>query len=122
MHRLRLLVAATLFCAAAIAVPANADLCNLLGTCADPAAQAVDADGALHVDTTMTPLAPPVPGQPLFDRVGGHLPLGLTERGYDNSPSGAGTAATGAQEAAFVTGIGGTLMRVPVEWARVEPE
>src|SRR5207237_1015868 len=82
----------------------------------------IDPDGALHVDTDMGPLAQPQPGQPLFDRVDGHLQLGLTERGYDNSPNGLGQAASGAQEAAFVRGIGGTLMRVPVAWGYAEPE
>ena len=38
----------------------------------------------------MQPLPAPVPGQPLFDRVDGHLQLGLTERGYDGSPNGFG--------------------------------
>jgi hypothetical protein len=70
----------------------------------------------------MTPLPPSVPGQPLFDRVNGHLPLGLTERAYDGSPSGFGRAATAAQEAAFVRGIGGTLLRIPVLWAQSEPD
>src|SRR5947208_4018587 len=121
MDRLTLLVAALAAVLAVAAAPAAADLCDLLGTCLGQPA-AVDPDGALHVDTDMAPLAQPQPGQPLFDRVDGHLQLGLTERGYDNSPNGLGQAASGAQEAAFVRGIGGTLMRVPVAWGYAEPE
>jgi hypothetical protein len=107
---------------AATCAPAHAALCDLLGGCTGPAGPALDPDGALHVDAPMTPLPAPVPGQPLFDRVHGHLQLGLTERAYDGSPSGFGRAATAAQEAAFVTGIGGTLLRVPVLWAQAEPD
>jgi hypothetical protein len=116
------LLCAMLALAAILAAPAHASLCDLLGTCSGPGGPALDPDGALHVDTAMTPLPAPVAGQPLFDRVHGHLQLGLTERGYDGSPNGFGRAATAAQEAAFVTGIDGTLMRVPVLWAQAEPQ
>jgi hypothetical protein len=122
MHRLRLLFAALTGVLAIAAAPAGADLCELLHTCPGPAGPALDPDGALHVDTPMTPLPAPLPGQPLFDRVDGHLPLGLTERAYDGSPNGFGRAATAAQEAAFVRGIDGTLLRVPVLWAQAEPD
>ncbi|MDX6656184.1 MAG: polysaccharide biosynthesis protein PslG [Solirubrobacteraceae bacterium] len=104
------------------AVPAHAGLCDLLSTCpAPPPSSDLDPDGALHVATDMMPLPGPQPGRPLFDRVDGHLPLGLTERGYDGSPNGSGRAATAAQEAAFVRGIGGTMLRVPVLWGHAEP-
>ena len=123
MHRLMLLVAALGSVLALAAQPAGAALCDLFGTCPPPPpGPALDPDGALHVDTPMTPLPAPAPGQPLFDRVDGHLQLGLTERGYDGSPNGFGRAATAAQEAAFVRGIGGTLLRVPVLWAQAEPD
>jgi hypothetical protein len=117
-------VAVMLGLAAMAAVPAqsNAALCDLLGGCSWPSGPALDPDGALHVDTPMTPLPAPVAGQPLFDRLHGHLQLGLTERAYDGSPSGFGRAATAAQEAAFVTGIDGSLLRVPVLWAQAEPQ
>ena len=115
------LLGVVLTLAAIVAAPARADLCDLLSTCTAPAGPVVDPDGALHVDTALQPLPAPVPGSPLFDRVHTHLPLGLTERGYDGSPNGLGRAATAAQEAAFVTGIDGTLMRVPVLWAQAEP-
>ena len=110
--------------ALAVAAPsADAALCDLLGRCSPgPPGPALDPDGALHVDTPMTPLPAPVSGQPLFDRVDGHLPLGLTERGYDGSPSGFGRAATANQEAPFVRGIGGPRLRVPVSWAQAEPD
>jgi hypothetical protein len=110
--------------AAMAAVPAqsNAALCDLLGGCSWPSGPALDPDGALHVDTPMTPLPAPVAGQPLFDRLHGHVQLGLTERAYDGSPNGFGRAATAAQEAAFVAGIDGTLLRVPVLWAQAEPQ
>jgi hypothetical protein len=123
MRRCRIVVAG-LGCGLALAAtPASADLCDLLGSCPDPApAHQTDAGGALQVDTDMQPLAAPPAGGPIFDRVGGHLQLGLTERGYDGSPSGLGRAATAPQEAAFVRGIGGTLMRVPVTWAHAEPD
>jgi hypothetical protein len=123
MHRLRPLVVVICGALAFAAAPANGALCDLLGTCASPPpGPTLDPDGALHVDTPMTPLPAPRPGEPLFDRVNGHLQLGLTERGYDGSPSEFGRAATAAQEAAFVTGIGGTLLRVPVLWAQSEPD
>jgi hypothetical protein len=117
------MVVAGLGCGLALAAaPASADLCDLLGGCpAPPPAPQTDADGALHVDTDMQPLPPPAPGGPLLERVGGHLQLGLTERGYDGSPNGFGRAATAPQEASFVRGIGGTLMRIPVTWAQAEP-
>jgi len=99
--------------ACAVAAPtAHAGLCDLLHTCGSPVAPPVP----------MQPLPAPVPGQPLFDRVDGHLQLGLTERGYDGSPNGLGRAATANQEAAFVRGIDGTLLRVPVSWAQAEPD
>jgi hypothetical protein len=107
---------------AVLAAPAHAGLCDLLGGCTSPAGPVVDPDGALHVNTAMAPLPAPVAGQPLFDRVHGHLPLGLTERAYDGSPNGFGRAATAAQEAALVTGIDGSLLRVPVSWAQSEPD
>ena len=122
MHRLKPLVAASA-CALAFAAPGAAGaLCDVLGTCSAPAGPGLDPDGALHVDTPMQALPAPVAGDPLFGRVNGHLQLGLTERAYDGSPSGFGRAATGAQEAAFVRGIGGTLLRVPVLWAQAEPD
>jgi hypothetical protein len=105
------------------AVPAHAGLCDLLSTCPPPPPSSnVDPDGALHVATGMTPLPAPQAGRPLFDRIDGHLALGLTERGYDGSPNGSGRAATAAQEAAFVRGIDGTLLRVPVLWGHAEPD
>jgi hypothetical protein len=125
MHRLTATFVAALFVVAFAAAPARAGLCDLLGTCGPaigPPAPALDPDGALHVDTPMQPLPAPAAGQPLFDRVGGHLQLGLTERAYDGSPSGFGQAATADQEVAFVRGIGGTLLRVPVSWAQAEPD
>src|SRR3954447_5706620 len=122
MHRLRLLLAALIGALAIAAAPAGADLCDVLHTCPAPPGPALDPDGALHVDTAMAPLPAPLPGGPLLDRVDGHLQLGLTERGYDGSPNGFGRAATAAQEAAFVRGIDGTLLRVPVLWAQAEPD
>lgn len=118
-HRLVAIVVAA---CAATAPTANAGLCDLLRTCSPPPGPALDPDGALHVDTPLAPLPAPVAGAPLFDRVHGHVPLGLTERGYDGSPNGFGRAATAAQEAAFVRGIDGTLLRVPVSWAQSEPD
>jgi hypothetical protein len=117
-HRLVAIVVA----ACAVVTPtADAGLCDLFDTCGPPPGPAIDPDGALHVDTPLQPLPAPVAGQPLFDRVHGHVPLGLTERGYDGSPNGFGRAATASQEAAFVRGIDGTLLRVPVSWAQSEP-
>ena len=108
-HRLVAIVIA----ACAVAPPtAHAGLCDLLHTCGSPVAPPPVA---------MQPLPAPAPGQPLFDRVDGHLQLGFTERGYDGSPNGFGRAATANQEAAFVRGIGGTLLRIPVSWAQAEP-
>jgi hypothetical protein len=99
--------------ACAVAAPtAHAGLCDLLHTCGSPVAPPVP----------MQPLPAPVPGRPLFDRVDGHLQLGLTERGYDGSPNGLGRAATANQEASFVRGVDGTLLRVPVSWAQAEPD
>src|SRR4051794_24666194 len=104
-----------------MAPTANAALCDLLGTCNVPPGPALDPDGALHVESPLQPLPPPVAGRPLFDRVYGHVPLGLTERGYDGSPNGFGRAATAAQEAAFVRGVGGALPRGPASWGQAEP-
>jgi hypothetical protein len=119
---MRRLVAIVVAACAVIVPSAHAGLCDLLGTCTAPPGPALDPDGALHVTTPLQPLAAPVAGRPLFDRVDGRLQLGLTERGYDGSPNGFGRAATAAQEAAFVRGIGGTLLRVPVSWAQSEPD
>src|SRR4051794_931040 len=121
MHRLRLLLAALIAAPAIAAAPAGADLCDVLHTCPAPPGPALDPDGALHVDTAMAPLPAPLPGGPLLERVDGHLQLGLTERGYDGSPNGFGRAATAAQEAAFVRGIGGALPRGPASWGQAEP-
>ena len=111
MHRLWPLVAALVAMLAIAAAPAGAALCDLLGSC-----------NPVGSPPGLAPLPAPVEGQPLFDRVNGHLPLGLTERGYDGSPNRSGRAATASQEAAFVRGIGGTLLRVPVVWAQAEPD
>jgi hypothetical protein len=111
MHRLRPLVCVFAGLLALAAAPASADLCTLLKTCA-----------ATPGGPSMAPLPAPLAGRPLFDRIDGHLQLGLTERGYDGSPNGLGRAATAAQEAAFVHGIDGTLLRVPVLWAQSEPD
>ena len=117
-HRL---VAVVVAACAVMAPTANGALCDLLKTCGAAPGPALDPDGALHVETPLQPLPAPLPGRPLFVRIHGHLQLGLTERGYDGSPNGFGRAATAAQEAAFVRGIDGTLLRVPVSWAQSEP-
>src|SRR3954451_7401061 len=85
---MRRLVAIVVAACAVIVPSAHAGLCDLLGTCTAPPGPALDPDGALHVTTPWQPLAAPVAGRPLFDRVDGHLQLGLTERGYDGSPNG----------------------------------
>ena len=122
MRGKRRLVAIVVAACAVSAPTANAGLCDLIGTCSPPPGPALGPDGALPADTPLQPLPAPVAGAPLFDRVHGHLPLGLTERGYDGSTNGFGYAATAAQEAAFVRGIDGTMMRVPVSWAHGEPD
>jgi hypothetical protein len=77
---------------------------------------AVNPDGSLQVISSLAALPAPVAGQPLFDRrADGHLQVGLTERGRD------GGKATPSQDAGIVSGMGGTMMRVPINWAHVQP-
>jgi hypothetical protein len=79
-------------------------------------AAAVNADGSLQVSSQLTPLPGWTPGQPLFARRSdGHLPVGLTERARDDGK------ASPSQEAGIVAGMGGTMMRVPLNWAHAQP-
>lgn len=78
--------------------------CGAPGQAACPAAR-------LAVASPLRPLRAPVPGQPLFARVRGHLPAGFNE-----SSVGLGVARP-AQAAAFGAGLGSSLVRIALNWA-----
>jgi hypothetical protein len=81
-----------------------------------PASTAAAADGSLPVTTSLQPLPAPVRGAPLFARgAGGHLPSGFnTSIGPDSL--------TPAERATVMRGLGGTLVRLPVDWSYTQAQ
>lgn len=108
-----LLLALGALLAAATGAPAAWD-CNASTQPACPASAPVSHDGSLPVRSALLPLARHVRGEPLFDRRAGHLEVGLNEGSVGNG------SAQPDQAAAFGTGLGAAVVRIPLNWAFTE--
>lgn len=115
---LRCVIAATVSAAAALAlgaVPARAAWdCGAVLQAPCPPSDAAAADGSLPARSPLQPLPAPAAGDTggrLFTRVAGHLPVGFNESSVDSGLASPGEAAALAQ------GIGGTIERIPLNWA-----
>jgi hypothetical protein len=105
-------LAAVLACTLAAAATARADWdCGAGGQPACPPSDPAGADGALPVSSPLRPLAAPVRGRRLFGKVNGHLAAGFNEGSV-----GLG-AAQPVQAAALGSGLGASLVRIPLNWA-----
>jgi hypothetical protein len=105
-------LAAVLACTLAAAATARADWdCGAGGQPACAPSDPAGAGGALAVTSPLAPLPAPVRGRRLFPRVNGHLAAGFNEGSV-----GLG-AAQPVQAAALGSGLGSTLVRIPLNWA-----
>lgn len=87
-----------------------------------PAANAqTDASGALEVQDAggLEELPPPVAGSPLYPRVRGHIPYGLTVTSWPARDE--RRFLTPPQIAQLHGGMGASIARMPLYWPHVEP-
>src|SRR5215212_3360618 len=104
-------LAAMLACGLAAAT-ASADWdCGAGAQPACPPSDPAGAGGALAVSAPLLPLPAPVAGRRLFPRVRGHVAAGFNEGSV-----GLG-AAQPVEAAALGSGLGSSLVRVPLNWA-----